>query len=206
MLFHGHSSTTCQRFATLCSYLRAKSGNSRCMYHAAFADASHRKDTNQLSIMVGLLFVNVIHRSEFHILALSSHKSRRPVRSSSATKILATREAIDETCTDKCTLKITIESSIQCMVLIDSEDMYHLLYSQRNSIEKSIWADVNSIRYHYDTSIEAFGWNHGNKNPTNVVTKLNSTHAEAPASTLVTDNLQFDWSSMDTATRKLHVA
>ena len=61
-----------------------------------FTDASRFNDHGELVYLSGLLFGKLSNDSVFHAIPWYSHKSRRPTKSITSAKTLATGEAIDE--------------------------------------------------------------------------------------------------------------
>lgn len=122
----------------------------------SFADASHTEKGSQLSYIVGLVLGDVTRGSEFFFLSWALQISQQPVRSIPAAQILAAGDSIDEIVIYERTLNLTLGICIKLIVLVDSNDLYHSLSAQRNSIDKSFCADVNDIRLHYEISIDVF--------------------------------------------------
>ena len=64
---------------------------------------------------------------------------------------------------------------IRLMVALDSRELFSPLSTKRNSIDKSICADVNCIRYEYETrNVDEVIWIPGNVNLTDPGTKTGS--------------------------------
>ena len=109
----------------------------------AFADASHTKDSSQLCYIIGLVYGTVEKGCIFHLLSWSSHRSRRPAKSTPAAEILAASEAVDEIVVLRSVLTIILGTEVRTMVFVDSKDLYHALSSKRNTVDKSVRPDVN---------------------------------------------------------------
>ena len=140
-----------------------------------FADAGKSDDHGQLSYLGGILLGPLRKGSPFYPLSWSSHKSKRPVRSIGAAEILAVGEAVDEGKTLKSAVSTILGINVKLLVATDSKDLFNSLSTQRNSIDKSIRADVNLIRFEYEThSVNTVVWIPGKCNPADPGTKRDS--------------------------------
>lgn len=164
----------------------------------AFADASFKEDKSQLAYVIGLVFGDVKKDSVFHLLSWASHKSRRPVHSTPAAEILAASEAIDELMMLKNALDAIFEVRVHTYVLIDSKDLYSTLSTQKNSVDRSVRAAVNCIRFTYETELDVLGWISGQVNIADVGTKENSPLTDALVLMLATGRITVDLSSQET--------
>lgn len=117
---------------------------------AIFADAGRLSDHGQLAYISGLLIESLSIHSVFHSISWMSHKSKRPVKSIAAAEVLAASEAIDEGKILKTTLATLTATPVRLILIVDSKDLYTSLSTRRNSIDRSIRADVNIIRFEYD--------------------------------------------------------
>lgn len=167
----------------------------------AFADASHTKDSSQLFYIVGLVVGPVQKGSEFFVLSWSSHRSYRPAKSTPAAEILAASEAVDELVLIKRILTSIWAIEINSMMIVDSKDLYHALSSKRNTVDKSVRPDVNSMRFYFETAIDVFAWIPGSLNLADVGTKLDSPLTETLVLTLATGILQVDLSHCELSHR-----
>lgn len=142
---------------------------------AVFADAGRLTDHGQLCFVSGLLFGPLALNSTFHTLSWMSHKSRRPVRSIAAAEVLAASEAIDEGKILKSTFSTLLSSPVRLVIIVDSKDLYTSLSTRRNSVDKSIRADVNLIRFEYEMrTVDEFCWVPGAVNLADPGTKTDS--------------------------------
>lgn len=99
------------------------------------------------------------------MLSWISHKSKRPVRSIAAAEILAAFEVIDEEKTLKTALSNLLLIPVLLVIIVDSKDLYTSLSTRRNSIDRSIRADVNYIRFQYKIgNIDEICWLPGSIN------------------------------------------
>lgn len=104
-----------------------------------------------------------------------SHKSRRPVESFSTAEILAAAEAVDEGKILKSVFSALLCTLSHLPVALYSRDLLTSFSTQRNSVDISICADVNVIRYEYEThNIDEIVWIPGRVNLTNPGTKTYS--------------------------------
>ena len=82
--------------------------------------------------------------------------------------------------------------------MTDSKDLYTSLSAQRNSIYKSILADVNVIRFEYEThAVNTVAWIPGKINPADVGTKSDSALTQTVQIMLYTGKLQQDFSNAE---------
>lgn len=112
-----------------------------------FCDAGTSAESEQLAHIAGLLFVPMKSESIFHFKSWSEHKSRRPVESIGASEMLGAGNAFD---LEKIPLKASHKLSSlprDFIIAVDSENLYTMLTSQGQSVDKSIRGDVGVIRY-----------------------------------------------------------
>lgn len=140
-----------------------------------FSDAGRTCDYGQLCFIAGLLFGDISEGSIFHVVSWSSRKSTRPVRSVGAAEILAAGEAIDEGKTIAHAYSILLGQHVDLIIAVDSKDLFQSLSTQRNSIDKSIRADVNVIRHEFEVrNISSMIWLPGKLNFADIGTKMDS--------------------------------
>lgn len=116
-----------------------------------FSDAGQKEDHSQLSVLAGLLLGGPEDRSVSHTLLWISHKSKRPIKSVSATKILAASEAINEEEMLHLSLSTLLPLKNDFILVLHSCDLFNLQSTYRNSMDRSISADVKMIRYKYES-------------------------------------------------------
>lgn len=87
----------------------------------------------------------------FHVLSWSSRKSRRFVKSSGSTEILACGDAINEGKSVADGLRVLLNKEVPFIVAVDSKDLFNALCTLRNAADKSIRVDINVIRYELET-------------------------------------------------------
>lgn len=80
-----------------------------------------------------------------------SHKSNSPVKSIGAAEILVGTEGIDGGKILKTLFSVTYRMNIPLHIVLDTKDISTSLSSQRNSIDESIRADVNIVRFEFET-------------------------------------------------------
>ena len=140
-----------------------------------FADAGKTEDHGILSYIGGILLGQLKKGSQFYPLSWSSRKSKRPVKSIGSAEVLAVGEAIDEGKILKSVVSTIIGVNVKLLVATDSKDLFNSLSTQRNSIDKSIRADVNLIRFEYEThSVNTVVWIPGKTNRADPGTKRDS--------------------------------
>lgn len=139
------------------------------------SDASRSVDHGQLCFVAGLLFGPMEQNSVFHTLSWISHKSKRPVKSIGAAEILAAFEAIDEGKTLSKAFSSLLGIAVGLIIALDTKNLYTSLSTRRNSIDRSIRADVNVIRYEFETrNVNRITWIPGNFNLADPGTKTDS--------------------------------
>ena len=139
-----------QRLGSTITFGRPSDGKEYSISVLVFADAGKPSESVQLSTLWGVLIGSVQEGSFYHTVSWSSHKSKRPVRSIAAGEILAAGEAIDEGIMLKRTFSLLLDLSVELIFILDSKDLYTSLSTQRQSIDRSVRADVNYIRYQFE--------------------------------------------------------
>ena len=142
-----------------------------------FADAD---DHGQLGMIAGLPIGDFKAGLVFHTLNWSSQKSKRSVKSIGDAEILAAGETIDEGKVLANAYRELLHMEIELLVALDSKDLFETLSTCRNSIDRSIRADVSVIRYEFETQkVNRMSWIPGKVNLADPVTKPNSPLVEA---------------------------
>ena len=163
-----------KNLGTRISFPRPSSGTKQVSV-AVFSDAGRQSDNGQLRYVAGVLVGPLAQGSVFHVLSWMSHKSKRPTKSIGAAEILAASEVIDEGKTLKAALSALLMIRVPLIVAVDSKDLYTSLSTRRNSIDKSIRAAVNVIRFEYEVgNVDVMCWLPGSVNPADPGTKTNS--------------------------------
>lgn len=80
-----------------------------------------------------------------------SHKSKKSVKSICAAKILAASEVIEEEKILKRAFPVILMLPLKLLIVLGSRALFTPLSLQRNSIHKSIRADISLIWYENDT-------------------------------------------------------
>lgn len=88
--------------------------------------------------------------SIFHVLSRSSHKSKRPVRSIGYVEVIAAVEAIYEGNIFSRTAAAIFDTEVSLFIVLHYKYLFTFLSTLRNSIAKSVRADVNFIRYEFE--------------------------------------------------------
>lgn len=181
---------------TTLSYPRPEDKRKYELSLLTFADASKGDTNGQIGVLTGLLVGSFAEDSIFHCTSWLSHKSKRPVKSVPAAEILAAGEAIDEA---KCIAHAYSEllgMHTGIRLCVDSKDLFSSLSTQRNSIDRSIRADVACIRYEFQVrNIEEITWIPGKLNLADVLTKKDSAISEALQLTLFKGRLTLPFES-----------
>lgn len=134
----------------------------------AFADANHSDASSPLCYIIGIVIGNVENDAAFHVFCWYSHRSRRPAKLPPAAEILAASEAVDKRVMLEKMLSMFREVDVQSLVIVYSNNMYHSLSPKRNTVEKSVPQDVNSISLFFESVIDVFAWVVSRYNPTDV--------------------------------------
>lgn len=121
----------------------------------AFADASKVFETNQLEDLVEQKLGKTRTGLIFHPILWISHKSKCPVRSASATKILATLKGIDGPKMIAHAYMELLKLKARAHVCVRSVDLFMPPLAQRSFVECSIRSDAACIqRYFQDSSVD----------------------------------------------------
>lgn len=164
-----------KRLGTSIHFPRQSSSQHFTLSAVVFADAGRHVDYGQASIIAGPLLEMLKEDSTFHCLSWMSHNSKRPVPSTVAAEILAAAEAIEEGKILKSALSTVFAIKVRLIVAVDSKDLYTTLSTLRNATDRFIRADVNMVRFDFETgNIDEVVWIPGSVNPADPGTKLNS--------------------------------
>lgn len=153
-------------------YICPAAGNEYSLSVLVFWDSSRSVDHGQLRYISGLLFGYMRKDTLFHIISSFSHNCKALVKSIGASEILSGPETIDEvkTLSKAISSLLVINSSIQ--ISLDIKDLSTHLLMQRNSIGRSIGADVKYIRYEIGTqNVNTITWFSGTTNDADPSTK-----------------------------------
>lgn len=116
-----------------------------------FAVASRKIDHGQLRSVSGLLFGELDEGATFHVPSWSSCKSRGTVKVAAAAHISAGGEGIDKGKLLRVAFNMLLEIKIDLIVALDLEDLFDTLSVRRNASDRSVRADVNIIRFEFET-------------------------------------------------------
>lgn len=140
-----------------------------------FSDAGRIVDHGRLFCIADILLDDLTYGSTFQVLSSSSHKSKFPVHSTGAAQILAAGEAVDEGKVLRDGVQILMDTTVALWISVDSKGLYTSLSTQRTSIDKSSCADLNIIRFDFETeSISRMFWIPGRCNRSDPGTKQDS--------------------------------
>lgn len=127
-----------------------------------------------------------------------SHKAKRPVRSTAAAEILAAGEAIDEGKMIAHTVSLLFGIKVELIIILDSKDLFTSLSTQKNSIDKSVRADVSVIRFEFECgNVSTFKWIPGKNNLADPGTKPDSPLTESLCITLAEGRLSVDFNDAE---------
>lgn len=169
-----------------------------------FTDAGRPSDGAQLSTICGLLIGNLEEGSFYHTISWASHKSKRPVRSIAAGEILAAGEGIDEGVMLKRAYSLLLGIKAELIVVLDSKDLYTSLSTQRQSIDRSVCADVNYIRYQFEIgNADRICWIPGRLNLADPGTKPDSPLIHALQLLMFSGQLPFGFPDLEATNSKV---
>lgn len=80
------------------------------------------------------------------------------MKSTPAAETIAASEAKDELISICMALSYLLGIQVKAFSLIDAEDLFHSLTSQRDSVDHSSSSDVNCIRFLFKTELDKMGW------------------------------------------------
>lgn len=166
-----------------------------------FSDAGRTCDDGQLCFIAGILFGTLSEGSIFHTVSWSSRKSKKPVKSVGAAEILAAGESIDEGKVIAHTYSLLLGFKVKLPIALDSKDLFQTLPTQRNSIDKSIRADVNVIHHEFETqNVHEIMWIPGKQNLADPGTKSDSPLTLSLPLMLFNGTLPFSFPNMESCT------
>ena len=138
-----------------------------------------------------------------HTFKWSSRKSRRPVRSIADGKLFAVGQGVDGGIMLKRTLSLLLGLFVELIVIIDSKDLYNSLSTQRQSIDHSVRADVNFIRYEFEVcNADRICWVPGRLNLLDPGTKHDSPLTQSLQLLMFSGKLPFDFPELDDSNSK----
>ena len=113
--------------------------------------------------------------SVIHILQWGSHLSQRPVRSIASGEVLAVGSAIDKGKILSRTFSKLFKTYVPLSVVVDSKDLFTSLSTCCIPEDKTIRADLELLRYHYETHhLEELIWVPGSVNLADPLIKRDS--------------------------------
>jgi len=190
-----------KKLGTTVTFNRPSMKGSYAISLVVFADASRKQDHGQLGMLSGLLFGELSEGSTVHVLSWSSRKSKRPVKSIASAETLAVGEAIDEGKLLRNAFERLLNIEIELVIILDSKDLFDTLSTCRNATDRSIRADVNVIRFEFETrAVSRMIWTTGATNLADPLTKHNSPLTQALELLLFDGSLPFSLS--DSITRR----
>lgn len=145
-----------------------------------FSDAGRAKERGQLEFLCGLLLGELKKGSVFHVLSWSSHLSKRPAKSIGSAEVLAAGSAIDEGILTSSALHVLLNAFIPVIIAVDSKYLFDSLSSCHVPEDKAIRADVQLIRYYFETKkIQKMIWIPGSLNLADPLSKMDSRLSDA---------------------------
>lgn len=115
-----------------------------------FSDASRKLDHGQLGYIGGILFWELHQNSTVHSLT-SSRKSKRPVKSVAAVEIIIAGEAVHEGNLLRKVYERLLRRDVDLILVVAAKDFYDSLSTCHNPRGRSIRAEVNFIRFNFET-------------------------------------------------------
>lgn len=163
-----------------------------------FSDAGRPSDYGQIGHIGGILLGPLTQGSIFHTLSWRSHLSSRPTKSSGSAETLAAGDEIEKGKIIVDTLNILFCDGNHLVFVVDSKELFTSLSTCRALIDKSMRADISLISYNFETRrLNRLVWIPGSLNPSDVLTKLNSTLNESAQLMMFDGTLPYDMSKSE---------
>lgn len=109
------------------------------------------------------------------MLSQYTHNPKRSTKSVGAAEIVAASDATDKEKMIKIAMSLLLCSSIQLLVALHKSDLFTPFSTQQNLVDKSMRADVNVIRYNFETQhVNKLVWIPGPVNLTDSGTNTDS--------------------------------
>ena len=160
-----------------------------------FSDAGRPSEYGQLGYIGGIFLGPLKQGSIFHILTWRSHLSSRPNNSSGSAETLAAGVTIDDGKLIVETLKILLAGGVHLIVVFDCKNLFTLLSTCRNPVNKSMRANVSLIRFNYETRrLNRLIWTPGSLSPADVPTKMDSALTDSVQLMMFDGTLTYDMS------------
>ena len=183
-------------YGSSCKYISPPKGTFQLSV-VVFADAARPSENGQIGILAGLLIGKLCKDSIFHVISWSSSLSKRPAKSSGSAEILAASIAVDEGMLLSAAFSVLLGTRIPVIVIVDSKDLFDSLTSCHIPEDRSIRADVQLIRYYFETKqIDKVVWVPGSANLADPLTKKDSPLSDALQLLLFQGSMPFDFDKM----------
>ena len=140
-----------KRAGTVTRYVSPKSSKTHNLSVPVFSDAVKPNTHGQLGFVSGILFGKLEEGSIFYALSWSSSLSKRPTKSTASAEIMAASAVVDEGILIGDCLRELLNIPLPVTILVDSKDLYDFLSSSHVPRDKSIKADLQLIRYYFET-------------------------------------------------------
>lgn len=164
-----------QRMGSVSTFVRPEQQETLELAVLIFADAGRPSSCGQLGYVGGLLIGPLCHGSIIHTITWASHLSKRPVKSIASAEVLAAGDAIDDGKLIANVYKVLLGIDVHLYVVVDSKDLFSSLSTCRTPEDKSILADVQLLRYNFEThNLNQLIWIPGSANPADPLTKRDS--------------------------------
>ena len=135
--------------------------------------------------------------SIFHPIHWHSHLSKRSVKSSASAETLAAGEAVEEGILLNRVYQMLFKNQFNLSLGVNSKDLFQPIYTCRIPQDKSIFADVQFLRYYFGT--KSFNKNFrlpGCANPADAATKKDSLMCDAQMNMLLDGTIEIDLSKI----------
>lgn len=188
-----------KKFGSMIKFKRPSEKGPFDLSIVVFSDASRGNDAGQLGYLSGLLIGPFQEGSVFHTLSWMSKKSVRPVRSIGSAEIIAAGIAIDEGKLLVKAYETLLSIKIDLRVAVDSKDLWDSLSSCHEPTDKSVKADVNVIRFEFETkNVNYMTWISGKLNLADPLTKKDSPIGKSLQLLMFSGEIPFDTNSTKT--------
>lgn len=142
----------------------------------------------------------------FHAVDWNSHFTKLTAKSSGSAETLAAGEAIEMSLILQDAYEELLGPGIHSGLIVDCIDLYKLLTTVRMLTDKSILADVRSIRYFYDVKqLKFMVWIPSSLNIADALTKLDSHLLESFRNVLAQDSSHCDFTKVKLASSTLRL-
>ena len=140
-----------QSLGTVDTYCRPAEKGKYEMSVVVLSDANRSDANGQLGYIAGIVIGDLKPGSPLHSLSWDSRKSKHPVRLIVSAETIAAAIAIDEGKIMVQSLRCLLNHLSKLKICFDSKDLWDSLTNCHEPTDKSVKANVNVIRYEFET-------------------------------------------------------